>query len=763
MSEYSQVPPAALESKMRPFSEPRGHQHPSEGTNPRIRDVQWVCKGMAGLPQPGSSAWNRLSPQVKQQAHQFRKALAGALELHCSGRWGRSEIEAAGLRDYQATIGHRVTARHFWRLIDQVIERDGGAKQFDNLALYLTGRLARKKQALPFEQAARELANLRSAVLGISDASRPTASEVLLVWDSALSDFQHLIDAGMSDVRARRAVIAGLDASGVPLALTRSSLAKAFCRKLERWIEGGRTPSAIRDLRSAADRRELPLTDSDRNYLLAHGLTGGLAKAWRDGIASGGLSAGVVQFYISNPASKSYVPNRVRAELGPQIEMLQKIHHGPRQAALNGAYIPRDWSDVSPADWYSADDTTLQLYYWEEGDDGRPRILRGQCLVMADSRTNRILGLALHSERNYTAKVIRGLILTVHDTYGLPREGFYFERGIWASAKLLKGAADEITSDETELGLREWVKFRHAKPGNARAKTIERIIGLMQTRMEDQPGYCGRNEQVEKFERLQRQILDVGTGHAHPRQFMLHRDEWIQRLHEICDAYNSEAQQGRMLNGISPREAWEKWFDYTRPLQRLEGPARCLLANHRRPLKVSRNGICIQVGKERCHFRNETTGSLIGRTVQVYFNPDDLSSVIIRLSANDPEAFVIPPEVSIPAMTATPEQHRAAQASVEAHNRPARTLYMAIKPHFQANAPTMFRRNVMTPEFTEQQGEIAAEQEAIRTAQKTDRRTKQQINRLERRQGITANPAVSDARRLTGLKLLEEANQDANT
>ena len=442
---------------------------PRKATNGRILEVQGVCKASECPPQPGTSAWNRLSPRVKQHAHKLRRALSGPLTLHFGGKWGRTDIEAAGRRDYQAVIGHAITPRHFWRLFDQVIERDAGRQQFDNLALYLPGRLAHKKHALPFAQAARNLANLRPAVLGIADAVHPTASEVLLIWDSALNDYQHLVDAGMTDVKARRAVITGLDSSGLSLALTRSALRRNFCRKVDRWIEGGRTPSAICDQRSVPDRRGTPLCEDDKKYLLSRGLAGGLAKAWREGIQYGELSPEVIQAFISNPASKSYVPNRVRALLAPQLEMLQNIHRGPRQARLNGAYITRDWSGVAPADWYSADDTTLPLYYWEEDDDGQLRILRGQSLFMIDCRTGRVLAFAVHSERNYTAKVIRGLILRTHDTYGLPREGFYFERGTWASAKLLKGSNDEVPGDETELGLREWVKFMHAKPGNARA------------------------------------------------------------------------------------------------------------------------------------------------------------------------------------------------------------------------------------------------------------------------------------------------------
>lgn len=715
------------------------------------------------IPVQGTSAWNRLAGKTKQHAHKLRQALAGALELHQSGNWGREEIESAGLRDYHQIFGHAITARHWWRQFDQVIERNAGSHRFENLGLYLPGRLIQKPKPDVLTKTASAVPDLTAAIHSVNDSNSPSSVELLLVWDSAMGEYQRLLDSGVSDVRARRTIIGVLDGCGLHLAITRGALRRNFARKLSRWIDGGRKPGAIRDLRAENSGRwsDLPLTEADLLKLTAHGLQGGVSKAWRDLVADGKLSPDALQAYINNPASKSYVPRRVREIVQPDVEMLQDIHHGPRQANLRGAYITRDWSEVSPGDWYSADDTTLPVYYWEEGEDGRPRVLRGQCLMMNDCRTGRLLAMALHSERNYTAKVIRGLILKAHDGYGLPRLGFMFERGIWASAKLLKGSNDEVPGEDTELGLREWVQFRHAKPGNARAKTIERIIGLLQTRMEAQPGYCGRNEQIEKFEPLQRQLLDVKSGKLHPREFLLHHDEWADKLDAICDAYNCEIQQGHMLDGRSPRETWETLFDFGRPLIRLPQDQRYILANHRRPLKVGRNGICVQLGKERHYFRNEITGQLIGRQVQVYFDPEDLSSIFIKLSSTDATASVVPLAPSIPAMSATRDQMHAAMASVDSHNRPARTLYRAIKTHFPENGPSHFRRLVVDADTEEQGREIATEQAAIKSAQSSDAVMDRRANKLRRELG--ADSRIPLGRLEIAARIKKELEKNANT
>lgn len=715
---------------------------------------------------PDTASLGRLSQATRQYAHKLRQALASAIELHLSGRWGRAEIESAGRRDYARGTGHTISDRHFWRLFERVITRHGGQGDFNNLALYLPGRLVQKAPRDEFDRIAKDLPSLASMVRSVADVNAPTVAETLLVWTHAIEEYERLVDGGLSTHKATRQVTELLHSSGLSLARSRAVLRRTFARKIDRWIDGGRVPSAIADLRTtnSGRRRPLPLSSEDIKVLTARGLRGGVAKAWRDAIANGELSPAAVQAYVSNPAGKSYVPQRVRDLVGPDVEMLQDIHHGPRQAALKGAYITRDWSEVLPSDWYSADDATLPLYYWEEDEHGQPRVMRGQFLPMIDCRTNRVLAFALHSERNYTAKVIRRLIVETHDTYGLPRVGFHFENGIWRSSKLLKGQpdADTVPSEETELGLREWVRFMHAKPGNARSKVVERVIGLLQDRMEDQPGYCGRNEQVEKFERVQAHVRQVQAGRVPPTEFFLHRDEWIDRLKQICDAYNAEPQEGK-LKGQSPREAWDSLFDTSRPLMRLTPETRYLLANHRRPLKVAKNGICIQIGRERRWFRNEITGRLIGRTVQAYFDPESLDSIFIKLNPADRTAAVIPAAPVIPAMTASREQMAAAMESVDAQSHPARTLYKTIEPHFPDNGPSPFRRVIADSETVEAGQEIAAEQAAIREKQAEQFSTQRKLASMGRKFGPGfTNNAIPAARRLAAIEFAKEAAKNAD-
>ena len=647
-----------------------------------------------------------------------------------------------------------------------MLKRDGGKRDFNNLALYLPGRLVRKQAAGAFERYAKQLPTLNAAVSGIKNIAEPTEAESLRVWDSAFSDYEILMNGGLADGAVRRKVLAALDASGAPLARTRAALRRSFSYKLGRWIDRGRKPEAIRDQRAGKCGRKpkAELTEDDLNKLTARALhLRSVPAAWRELMEAGELSAGVTQSYISNTASKSYCPETIRVQVAQRVGLVQDIHHGPRQAKLNGPHITRDWSDTSPGDWQQADDVTLEVYYWLERD-GVPQVMRGQFLVMIDLRSLRILSYALHSENNYNATVIRGLMLRTHDSYGLPRNGYYYEKGMWKSARLVKGrdlpTGSEIELEQTENGFRDFgLRFTHANL--PRGKPVERVIGLLQAKLRDQPGWVGPNEMREKYERVQKLLLQARSGAVHPSSHFLHRDEWNQRLEEVCEAYNNEPQQGRMLNGLSPREFWDRHFDYTRPLMRLGPQTRYLLENHRRPLKVTQKGLCIPVGKIRHWFISAELGAHVGKIVQAYFNPEDMRSVFVLPSISSKEVLIVPAAPTLPAMTATPDQMRQAAKACDEFRQPARTVYTEIKTHFPDNGPSPFRRELLDPEAVEMGREIADGKAAIKQEENQRTTTQRKLNKYRSRFGGTrGQEAVHPDRLMTGYEMMEEATDE---
>ena len=80
-----------------------------------------------------------------------------------------------------------------------------------------------------------------------------------------------------------------------------------------------------------------------------------------------------------------------------------------------------------------------------------------------------------------------------------------------------------------------------------------------QNHLESEPGYAGRDERRDKFERVQEQLSLVRRGKAQPEEFFLSEAQYLQRLELIVDRYNNERQEGKYCPGLSPREAFEKF------------------------------------------------------------------------------------------------------------------------------------------------------------------------------------------------------------
>src|SRR4029077_7744671 len=121
---------------------------------------------------------------------------------------------------------------------------------------------------------------------------------------------------------------------------------------------------------------------------------------------------------------------------------------------LLGPYVPQDHSSVAAGEIMQLDDVTLPIYYWEEDPESPGGMFfgRGQWILASDVRSRMALGPALHSAPVYNMRIVRSLLLRVHDTYGLPGT-LLLERGMWRTAKIIKG--DELDILHTEQGLRE--------------------------------------------------------------------------------------------------------------------------------------------------------------------------------------------------------------------------------------------------------------------------------------------------------------------
>ncbi len=145
----------------------------------------------------------------------------------------------------------------------------------------------------------------------------------------------------------------------------------------------------------------------------------------------------------------------------------------------------------------TADDLIAPIYFYVPDGCGWYDLTRGQVLASVDVRSSKIIAWSLQPERNYNSLVIRTLMNRVCADRGLPGV-WLFERGIWKSAKLVKGEsppgwADGLFWPEAQVGWDQvGVRFIHAT--RARTKRVERVFGLIQDLMECVRGYCGRDE-----------------------------------------------------------------------------------------------------------------------------------------------------------------------------------------------------------------------------------------------------------------------------
>jgi hypothetical protein len=680
-----------------------------------------------------------LADEAIERASLLQRAFAPTLARLDDDGLTSAELERLGVEDYRRAFGHGISTRHWRRLFRRTLERDGGAENWGRLEIYLDESPARRpefKQRVHFVPAA--FRPLQELIASFENPAAPTNLEKDCLWIYAFEHYEQETERTGEPKAIKSATLKFLYENAAFLGKSPEGIKRQFNRKLKRWVAGGRVPVAIADARGKNPGRPAPeFSEEEEHALMAKALRSGgdVTQAWRESKASGAFNNRVSQYYTATPASKSYVPTRIRKLITNKLKMLRDHHHGPRTAKLNGAYINRDPSTFNAGDWFQADDVTLPNYYYTETEEGF-QLVRGQFVAMCDCRTTFILGYVLIPQRNYTAHHIRNLTTIVADTHGLPRKGFYYENGMWRTARLLHGRADEINWHQTEMGLRGLgLQFRHAKL--PRGKVIERVFGLLQNYLESEPGYAGRDERHDKFERVQEQLSLVRRGKAQPADFFLSEADYLQRLGIIVDRYNNERQEGKYCPGLSPKEAFEK-FHGGEPRIRLNGSCRHLLATHKMRVRCGRNGISFRFGREQFTYKSRETGELRGQELIVWFNVENPSVIsVTNLKEDARTLFTVEREIRVPGMDAPPEALNAALAQNDAHEEYRKALYRAVSQNFSTGfAGRMFRQNLIDHKTAEIGNAMREQQAAIKRQRMEAKKRAAAIERKAERLGI---------------------------
>jgi hypothetical protein len=284
---------------------------------------------------------SELSQKSIARASLLKSALASAFARLNDNGLSAAEFEQLGIEDYRRAFGHHVSTRHWRRLVKRTLDRDGGAENWGRLEIYLDESPARRpefRKRTPFTPAA--LRPLQELISSFENPAAPTELEKDCLWIYAFEHLERETEGFWKPKAIKRATLKFLYENASFLGKSGKGIKVQFDRKLKRWIDGGRLPAAIADGRKRNPGRPSPkFSEEEEHALIAKALRsgGGVTQAWRESKEGGVVNTRLSQHYTSTPASKSYVPSRIRKLIANKLKMLRDHHHGPRAAKLNGA------------------------------------------------------------------------------------------------------------------------------------------------------------------------------------------------------------------------------------------------------------------------------------------------------------------------------------------------------------------------------------------------------------------------------------------
>ena len=723
--------------------------------------VQQRCRTVEALLSMPRKQWQPAIPLDKisdsdiQIATKLRDAMKPWLLQQHDLNLSSAEMESRAGEDYRRIFGNRVTERYWRELFMRTIRRDNGAEEWNRLEIYLPARLKRKDSPADVvsEALAADFAELESFISGCSNPHAPNKTECAGVWTLALEKFKSLMNEGTPEKSAARRVRQFLFARASFLAASRDALLQAFKRKLEALKNSCGDVTALRDGR-AENGASYALPQDDREALIHRAVfyyRGDVAPAWRD-LLRKGFSQEVVERYAGRAQKKSHVPASVMDSIVPEVELLTVMHRGPRAFDSIKGHVTRSYDGIHSLQCISGDDFTLNTYFYVPDGKGWFDLTRGQVILFIDFRSSRILGWALEPRKSYSSLTIRSLCTHVFGEFGVP-EVLYFERGIWKNATLLKGKTEPLGFTEISQGLREFgIQFKHAiRP---RTKTVERIGGMFQDIAEAEPGYCGRDERRDAPESLRKQMAEVEARNVHPSKNFYSLEQWNHRIGELVDKYNDEQQQGHMLDGLSPEQAFKKYLSQSPPMQ-FSAAVRYLLSHDKRQAHVTLNGVTIQIGKTKFNYKGREIAHLVGREVLAWFDPEnpeiitvtnpDRTNPICVFRSENPNALesLIAPESG----TLGRELSR-----IEGQALYMKTRFNVIKAKF----PLPQRQLLAAAQVVELGVEIAAQKNELTETSTRRQRQRSQASKFLQRTGIAVPERAQDDFNPDDAKFLSE-------
>ena len=651
----------------------------------------------------------QISDSCLALAHKLKAALLPALQRMNSATLGPADRVRLGLADYRSAFGHAITERHWQRLMDRTLRRDGGAENFERLEIYLPEKPACKadaKRLLPGES---DFKPLKDLIQSFAVPNAPTRTEIAAFWAEAFELYQAGADTNREQRALRRELVKFLFRHAPWLAKSSHALRVAFDRKFAKWVEKDESAAALLDGREQkrGEKRAPEIPQSDKDIFEGHAAfyCGGrrrqAARELREMGSESGLSDYSIQVLNRPSKSKSYLNRRLENSIRPGIKMVKPYILGRKAIDDATAHLDRDYSKLASMSVIQADDFTFPVYFCVPDGNGWFNLTRGQCLLFVDVRSWKVIAWSLQPERNYNSLVIRTLMNRVCTGWGLPGN-WYFEGGMWQKAHVVKNtvpAGWKIAYSLPELKT-GWASLEigFRKATRARTKIVERIGGLMQDMMPGVRGYCGRDERRDCPDATKRAMDEVQFRRVnHPGELFLSFDAWHDQLDQLIHRYNAASQDGKVLQGLSPDEALEKFWPHGNPPARPDANWWHLVAHYVRPVPVTTNGICFRVGSKSFVYRNERTGQDRGKTVLANFDPETPEFLCVTdMNRKNPYLVERSTPVDFLAAPGDPVFEREI-AKAASHSAYPRARYNVLKARF---APT-FRRNLVDVETAE--------------------------------------------------------------
>ena len=647
---------------------------------------------------------NDVAESCLDEAKRLRAALVPALQRISAVTLTAADRVRLGLADYKSAFGHEITERHWRRLMDRSLWRDGGEHDFQRLELYLSDNPTRKQTGAATSKA--EFQEIVDVIEACADPLAPTKEERAAIWATAFEFLTSAAKTPREQKQVRQALVGFLIERAPWLAKSRDALRVSFDWKFEKWDKAGRTSAALLDGRELKLGKPVgdPIPQDDLDRIIWHtsaNCGGRLAQAKRDLAEQGarsGLTQGTLELLADSSRSKSYVNRRLSATVAPEVKMIAPHRLGKKAIDDSIAHVERDYSKLVSMQVVNADDFTFPVYFHVPDGNGWYTLTRGQCLLMLDVRSWKIIAWSLQPERNYNSLVIRTLMNRVCAAWGLPGT-WYFERGIWQSAKLVKGEAlagwdDGLSWSAARVGWEQvGVGFRHAI--RARTKPVERVGKSLQDLMEGERGYCGRDERRDCPARTKQAMDDVKFHRVnHPGELFYSFDEWETRLAGLIDRYNSSTQDGQTLQGMTPDAAFEEFWPKTNPPARMDATCWHLVAHFVKELPVTVNGISFTVGRQKFVYRNERTGQDRGKTVLAWFDPE-CPELLCVTDLNRRNPYLVERSMKVDFLAEAGDLNFEREISRAAsHSKYPKARFHTLKAKFEPN----FRRNLVDRE-----------------------------------------------------------------